>query len=266
MRYSSDEQHFSQPGSGLLVGAPVAAVSTSSEHATTFLVTPRYRFDSDNMLYARIASGYRPGGPNPLTAAEVAADVPSSFTPDTLIDYEVGYKSSLLDHRLTLDLSAFYIDWRNIQIQTVFDGFDATGNGGTARSDGFEAAATFTPISGLSFSGNLSYTDAVLTSNAPGVNGVSGDELPNVPRWAAYGSADYDFALAPAWTGFVGGGVRYLGDRVSGFVSGTPAGFSRPVMPAYTTVDLRGGVTHQGWALEVYVKNVGDVRGVNNLS
>jgi outer membrane receptor protein involved in Fe transport len=266
VRYSSDSQHFSQPGTGLLLGAPVAPVTTSSDHSTTFLVTPRYLFDQNNMLYARIASGFRPGGPNALTAAEVAGGVPSSFRPDTLVDYEVGYKASLLDHRLTLDLSAFYIDWKNIQIQTVFNGFDATGNGGTARSDGFEASATFTPITGLNLSGNLTYTDAQLTADAPGVNGKDGDDLPNVPKWAAYVSADYDFPIIDTWNGFVGGSVRYLGDRTSGFVSNSPADFARAVMPAYTTVDLRAGLRHQGWTLEVYVKNVGDVGGINQLS
>jgi outer membrane receptor protein involved in Fe transport len=265
-RYGTNDQHYRQPQSGALVGAASTLYAKSSDDSTTFLVSPRYHFDEDNMAYIRVASGYRPGGPNPLTPAEAAGGVPSSFGPDTLTNYEVGYKADLLQHRLSLDVSAFYIDWRNIQIQTEFSGFDATGNGGTAKSEGVELQATYVPIDGVTLAGNLDYTDAELTANAPGVSGKDGDELPNVPKFSAYFSADYDFALFAAWNGFVGGDIRYTGDRESGFVSGTPAGFNRPVMPSYTTFDLRTGVTHDAWNLELYAKNVGNSRGITSLS
>jgi outer membrane receptor protein involved in Fe transport len=266
VRYSTNDQNYNQPESGALIGPSTTLLAKTSDDSTTFLVTPKYQFDSNTMVYARIATGYRPGGPNALTPAEIAGGVPTSFQPDTLTNYELGYKAALLEHRLTLDLSTFYIDWRHIQIQTVFNGFDATGNCGTARSDGFEGAVTYTPIRGLNLTGNVAYTDAQLTQDAPGISGKSGDELPNVPHWAAHVGADYDFALAPNWTGFVGGGVRYLGDRASGFVSNAPSTFIRPTIPAYTTVDLRAGFINKGWTLEIFAKNVGDERGINNLS
>jgi iron complex outermembrane receptor protein len=266
VRYSTNNQTYSQPESGALIGPPNTLHAKSSDDSTTFLVTPKYQFDSNNMVYARVATGYRAGGPNALTPAEIAGGVPTSYRPDTLTNYEVGYKAAALEHSLTLDISAFYIDWRNIQLQTVFNGFDATGNGGTARSDGFEGAVTYTPIRGLNLSGNVAYTDSQLTQNAPGVDGKNGDELPNVPRWAAHIGADYDFPLAMEWNGFVGGGVRYLGDRETGFVSGASTTFVRPTIPAYTTVDLHAGISDKTWTLELYAKNIGDTRGINNLS
>ncbi len=266
VRYSGNEQHYSQPESGALIGPTTTLVASSSDQSATFLVSPRYQIDASDMVYIRIASGYRPGGPNPLTPSEIAAGVPTAYGPDTLINYEVGYKATLLEHRLTLDVDAFYIDWRSIQLNTVFDGFDATGNGGTARSDGFEGAITFVPTRGLTVNANLTYTDAQLTQNAPGVSGKSGDELPDVPRWAGHLGADYDFPLLADWSGFVGGGVHYVGDRASGFVSNTPATFVRPTIPAYTTVDLHAGIIHHGWTMELYVKNAGDDRGISNLS
>jgi outer membrane receptor protein involved in Fe transport len=265
-RYSSNSQNYSQPESGALIGPSTTLVAKSSDDSGTFMVSPRYRFDDDNMAYIRIASGYRPGGPNPLTPAEAAGGVPASFAPDTLTNYEVGYKAALLEQKLTLDLSAFYIDWRNIQIQTVFNGFDATGNGGTAQSAGVEAAATYAPIQGLNLTANLDYTEAELTQNAPGVSARSGEELPDVPRFAGYISADYDFPVLASWNGFVGGDVRYVGDRTSGFVTGAPAGFERPVMPDYTTVGLRAGVSHDAWKFELYAKNLSDARGMTSLS
>ena len=265
LRYGSNSQHYHQPQSGALIGPASTLVAKSSDSSTTFLLSPRYKFDDDNMVYARVASGYRPGGPNPLTPAEIAGGVPASFGPDTLTNYEVGYKASLLQHALTLDMSAFYINWRDIQIQTVFGGFDATGNGGTAKSQGLELSATYVPVSGLTLSGNLNYTEAKLTADAAGIGAKDGDRLPNVPRLSGYLSADYSFNLAPAWEGYLGGSLHYTADRVSGFVSSAPAGFHRPVMPSYTTYDLRAGVTHGMWDLEIYGKNLNNSRGITSL-
>ncbi len=266
VRYSTNDQHYSQPEDGILVGGPSFAGGTSSQDSTTFLVTASYKFDPANMLYGRIASGYRPGGPNALTPALSAAGVPTAFQADTLTNYEVGYKAALLDHKLTLDLSAFYIDWENIQILTTFDGLSTEGNGKSARSEGFEGAFTYVPVRGLTLSGNVAYTEANLTGDAPGVNGKDGDELPNVPKWAATINADYNFPITADMGGFVGGTVRYIGDRESDFVTGSPAGFQRPVIPSYTTVDIRAGVIYKGLTFEGYLKNLGDVRGFNNIT
>lgn len=265
LRYGTNRQNYSQPESGALIGPTTTLYAKSSDDSITFLVSPRYRFDSNNMIYARIASGYRPGGPNALTPAEVAGGVPSSFGPDTLVNYEVGYKAALLDHKLALGVSVFYIDWRDVQIQTMFGGFDATGNGGSAKSQGVELSATYVPVDGLTLSGNLDYTDATLTANATGINAKSGDRLPNVPRFAAYLSADYTFELLPDWDASVGGALRYTDSRESSFVTGTPSSFSRPVMPSYTTFGLHAGVTHDGWKLSVYAKNLNDSRGITSL-
>jgi outer membrane receptor protein involved in Fe transport len=218
------------------------------------------------MLYARVGSGYRPGGPNSVTPVESAAGVPTSYKPDTLTDYDLGYKASLFERKLTLDLSAFHINWRDIQIETEYSGQTTSGNGGTARSDGLEASIALAPLRGLNISLNLAYTDAHLTEAAPGVNGRDGDELPNVPKWSAALNVDHDFTLSGTTSAFVGGGLHYVGQRVSGFVTGSPADFARPVMPAYTTVDLRSGLNYRNYTFELYAKNVGNERGFNNIT
>jgi iron complex outermembrane receptor protein len=266
VRYSSNQQRFGEVSGGLLSGGTTVTAQDSSDDSTTFLVTPRFRLDDNNMIYARVASGYRPGGPNSVTPAQLAVGVPTSYKPDTLTDYDPGYKASLLERKLTLDLSAFYIDWRDVQIETDYSGVTISGNGGTARSDGLEASAVLAPLRGLNIALNLTYTDAQLTQNAPGVNGKDGDELPNVPKWSAALNVDQDFTLTGTTSCFIGGGVHYVGERVSGFVTGSPADFVRPIMPAYTTVDLRTGLNYQNLTFELYAKNVGNERGFNNIT
>jgi outer membrane receptor protein involved in Fe transport len=265
VRYSTNHQRFGEVSGGLATGGTTTTAQTSSDNSTTFLVTPRFRLDDNNMIYARIASGYRPGGPNATTPLELANGVPISYEPDRLTDYDLGYKATLLERKLTLDLSVFHIDWRNIQIETNYSGFTTSGNGGTARSDGFEASAALTPVHGLNIAINFAYTDARLTEDAPGVNGRDGDRLPNVPKWSAALSVDQDFNLTGNLAGFVGGGVHYVGLRESGFVTGSPADFERPVLPAHTTVDLRTGLSYQHYSFELYAKNVGNERGFDNI-
>jgi len=265
VRYSENDQDYTSVIGGLASGPTTTTVASSSDDSTTFMVTPRYRITDDTMVYARVATGYRPGGPNGVPASQLAAGVPAVYGPDELTNYDIGYKASLLDHRLVLDLSAFYIDWEDIQLLTRFGSFTAAGNGGTARSQGFEATALAAPVEGLSITATLAYTDAELTEDAPGVSGFDGDRLPSVPKWQTGLSVDYDFTVSGSVTGFVGGGVHYVGDRVSPFTSGAPAGNERPVMPSYTTVDLRAGVTFDRYTLQVFAKNLGDERAFGNI-
>ncbi len=267
LRYSSNAQNYTQGEGGLLGGGPFSTLaSTSSDSSTTFLIAPSYKFTPNNLLYARIASGYRPGGPNALPPTELAAGVPKTFQPDTLVNYEIGYKSTLLDHRLTLDLSAFYIDWKDVQLLTRTGVFTAEGNGGSAVSQGFEGTVTYTPLTGVTLSDNFAFTDAHLTTDAPGAGGVNGDPLPYVPKWSENANADYDFTPVDGWHSYVGGSVRFVGERASAFAISALPSFVRPNMPAYTTVDLRAGVTHQGYTLNFTIKNLNNSHGITDLT
>jgi len=80
------------------------------------LVTPRYKLTPDLMLYARLASGYRAGGPN---ATASVFGLPESYSPDKTQNYEIGAKGDVLNHLIEFDASAYYIDWRQIQLSLV---------------------------------------------------------------------------------------------------------------------------------------------------
>jgi outer membrane receptor protein involved in Fe transport len=265
VRYSTNDQQSDQTSGGLGAGGTTSLSQQSSDDSTTFQVSTQFNIDSNQMIYARVATGYRPGGPNAVTPVQAAAGVPTSYDPDTLTNYDVGYKAAIFDRTVTLDLSAFYINWQDVQILTNFNGITSAGNGGSAKSQGVEAGATWVPLKGLSLSATAAYTDAQLTEAALGVNGKDGDRLPNVPKWAGSLSLDYDFGLSQSVAAFIGGGVHYVGDRSSGFVTGSPATFTRPEMPEYTTVDLRTGVYIDRYTVQLYAKNIGDKRGLSNI-
>src|SRR6202043_303066 len=101
----------------------------------TYLVTPQFKFSPDLMVYARLASGYRPGGPN---ASASAFGLPIAYQPDQTRNYELGVKGDVLEHTLSFEASLYYISWKDIQ-NTVTDpsnGFGFTSNGSRAKSQG----------------------------------------------------------------------------------------------------------------------------------
>jgi len=231
--------------------------------AFTYLVTPRLQISPDLMVYARLASGYRPGGGNPNGYA--AAGLPLQYSPDKTTNYEVGLKGSFLNRSLTVDTSLFYIDWQNIQIGVTdpVSHLGYTANGGAAKSEGVELAITAKPLPGLTISGWLDYDEAVLTSVFPAtatVYGAVGDRLPNNSKYSASLSVEQDFPLGPRATGFVGAQAYYVGERFGLF---RPTA-ERQVFPAYTQTDLNAGVKSGSWSATAYINNVADVRGVLN--
>ena len=113
------------------------------------------------MVYARIASGYRAGGPN-LT---LSPGIPAAFKPDQTKNYEIGAKVDLFHDRLSLDSSLYYIDWKDIQITETNPqtGLGYTGNGSEARSQGFELSVDSKPMPGLTLSAWITLADAEIT-------------------------------------------------------------------------------------------------------
>src|SRR6202012_4657350 len=114
--------------------------------------------------YARVATGWRPGGPNDLPPV-VPPGTPKSFAPDSLTDYELGVKSDLPLANLSFDAAVYDIQWRDIQLLELVNGFNINGNGGKAESKGAEADITWTPLDRLVLNLNGAYTDAKLTTD-----------------------------------------------------------------------------------------------------
>lgn len=271
-RYSTNSQSATQDSSGLLAGES-PPTNTSSEDVFTYSVEPRWRFNDSSIIYGRVASGYRPGGPNqvspPSALADPGSSAPLTYASDTVTSYEVGYKATLLDRKLTLDLAAFYVDWKKIQLLAVFNGVGANVNGGSAESKGFELSAGWTPLPGLTLTADGAYIDATLTSDTgPVLGGKSGDQLPSTPKWSSALSGDYEWTVFGEYKGFVGASWRYVGDRSSSFDPGLTAVVGRPQLrfPSYDQVDLRAGVRMSRYTLALYAKNVNDARGVTDAT
>jgi outer membrane receptor protein involved in Fe transport len=263
-RESEIRQTESEVETGSLVGgSSITPEVETKANAFTYLLTPRFRFSPQLMAYARLASGYRIGGPNPNITL---LGLPQSFKPDKTQDYELGVKGDTLDHRLSFDASVYYIDWKDIQLYGSTDGFGYYTNASRAKSQGVELSGQARPMQWLSISAWISWNDAELKSDLPaasvaaGTYGLAGDRLPYSPRFSGGLSFDQDFNLSENVQAFVGGALSYQSERLGTFVGSPPA--QRVVLPAYARTDLRAGVKCDSWRVNVFANNIANKRAL----
>ncbi|MGB8602223.1 MAG: TonB-dependent receptor, partial [Rhizomicrobium sp.] len=259
-RIAALHQYYHEIDGGLMSDASDTEDSSSS-NVFTYAITPRYHISEDMMVYARIATGYRPGGPNS------APDGPVSYGPDRTTNYEVGFKGVILPDLLTLDVSLFNIEWRDIQLQAATSsGYSYVQNGGAARSRGFEFSGILTPSDGLTITANFSYADAILTQNVDNSSlyGTKGQRLPYSSKTSGNLSADQKFPIMTGIDGVVGATFNYIGSRYGLFPEAS--GGERFFMPAYGTVDLHAGFDTGNWEFTLYSKNLFDQKGLMQAS
>lgn len=184
--------------------------ATQSGHETP--VTPRlvlsFQPDRDRLFYASASKGFRVGGVNTPLPGLCAPDlsqlgvtqVPRSYSSDSLWSYEAGAKVSGFDRRLTVNASAFLIEWSNIQ-QNVYlpnCGLQYTDNLGKVESVGGDVEIAARPVDALTLGLTVAYTDAYYTQKSAKLDTAlpivsRGDRLRGAP-WSIVASAEYRFA------------------------------------------------------------------------
>jgi iron complex outermembrane receptor protein len=159
-------------------GIPVADLSGShKDNETTGKVALNWHLNDDNLLYVFTARGYKPGGYNSAV---------SEFEPETVLNYELGWKSTLLDGRLRTQVAAFYNDYSDFQFDILEP---ATGQQGILNiADGTIQGAEMQiegRFGGLGFNAAAAYVD----SKIDGITYVNPRLLPpgNLPGQCAPG-------------------------------------------------------------------------------
>ena len=192
-RYSKEDKNYTfsrtnPDGSpNIILGGLTGVTGTYSGSYWDYRADADYHFTSDLMGYAQFSTGTKGGGinPRPFTPAQVGP-----FGPEKLYAYELGLKSQLLDHRMRLNLAAFFNDYKDIQLTLLACPTAPCAkpfNAGEAHVKGVEAETEIHPVDGLSIDGTVSYLDFQYTSLLPGVSGPGGVQLgmvtPYTPKW-----------------------------------------------------------------------------------
>lgn len=239
-------------------------------------VSLQYDVAPDVMVFASFGHGSKSGGfaetntiavPPPLL---VGGKVPASLVyAGSHIDnefaktYEVGLKSTLLDHRLRFNVTGFWTDVAGFQ-DTVFTGGPLgfiTFNG-PARSKGFEVETNFRITPSFQFGGSFTYTDAIgliqpidPATSAPMVDAKGNAVFKNYRRSQAPKAifnlnASYDHELSSTLSFHANAGLRH---RSSMFNQRQEQFYSKGL----TTVDLSAGISgpDDRWGFDVIMKN-----------
>ncbi len=135
----------------------------------TFRVALDHQFATDILGYVSYNRGFKSGGFN------IAVPANAGYQPETLDDYEVGFKTQFLDRRLTFNANAFYYDYTNVQVATFVGTTQTVTNGAKAKLYGIDIDFRAKLADDLTLSGGAEalhseftdYPNAVLSSPRP---------------------------------------------------------------------------------------------------
>ena len=153
-------------------GSPNGTQRTSqSDNGTLFKFNTSYKFTPDLLGYLTVSEGYRIGNANGLAACpaydplnnqqgacalapgqqygpnpgDISTRDERQYLPDKTKNYEIGFKSTLADGRVTLNGAVYYIEWVDPQLQSasINASIPIRVNADGARSKGFEVSGNW---------------------------------------------------------------------------------------------------------------------------
>lgn len=247
-----------------------------SNNGTVPRVNLTYKPTPDWMLYATYSKGFRPGGVNRV------GGVPP-YAADYLTNYEVGWKTQWLNHRLRWNGALFWEDWKNFQFAfLVPPSIPAIANGGSARIKGFESEIEWASTDHLLFTTNVTFLDPRLTQNYCGTAGVTscatqvttdpflsgrefvgplapaGANLPVVPKFKGSLVARYTFGAVNEWTPY--GQASWVYQTQTAPLLRVDESQIIGMQPAYGLLDLSAGADYHGLDVQLYLTNALDRR------
>jgi iron complex outermembrane receptor protein len=200
-------------------------------------VTPRigvrFKVADSASVYATISEGYKAGGlstgNNTNAAGSPAIVLP--YNKETLWNYEAGVKSEFADHRVRLNVSVFYMKWKDLQFEAfrfltpgdLSSNFEQTINIPSADAKGVEIELVARATEHLTLGGSFGYLDTkILENQACGTTTLPADcigghtlttvtggymvdlkglDIPNAPKVTANLFGEYRWPIAgnSAW-------------------------------------------------------------------
>jgi len=258
-------------------GPPTSSVASSSSSNTSWRLGVDHDLSPDNLVFASVSTGYRGGG----ATANVAPQF-STYKPETLRSIELGWRGRMLGNTLGMNVTAFDMDYRNLQVSGI--GQDISGNNTpvttnspTAKIRGLEFEGDWLASRRDRLQGFFTYLDARFgtfidpvgnPNNIPGIYNsfapvpipgtaadYSGNRLPNAPRVSLRARYSHAFTLD--------GGSRLTPSIQAYWQSGSYTSLSNISDPARgyrkayskTDLELRWVSADGRWTIDGYVYN-----------
>jgi iron complex outermembrane receptor protein len=236
-----------------------------------------YKFDDDHMAYATFSKGFRPGGANRRTQGPPFPPL-STYDPDYLTNYEIGYKTSWLNNHLRFNGAFFYEDWKNFQFGFLGqNSFTIVRNAGSARIRGAEQQLEWVPVQGLNLSLAATELDPKLSEHfcydvdpttgeplppatCPAFDSVpNGTQLPTVPKFKGDATARYSFPLGSVDLQGYGQATYSYTSSANSVLAPYQNNLIGSVQ-AYGLLDLAGGINKGNFQAEIFASNALDKR------
>lgn len=254
-------------------------------------VSVSYSFSDDMMAYALYTEGYRPGGTNRKRGEPF---FPNQYSPDTMTNYELGFRSTIMEGAGRFNATVFYMDWEDYQLEMVDPayGYDncpdsdepipnvcgqpwqvSIGNAGDAHILGVNAEFDWAISQNWTFGINAEWLEAENDTDLRplGVDINDGDDLPTVAEWTGAAWLNYEQSMD-----YFGGSSfyarlqwSYRGDSINKIENDPADGSSanpQLEIPESDVGDFLMGVRGDSWEVSAFVNNLTDERAVYNNS
>lgn len=246
---------------------PTGASSGGEDSASKFNPAASLTFkpSDDLTLYLQAAEGFRSGVANqalPQTcrdqAAQMGLTLQAVTDPDSIRNYELGFKSRLAGGRVSFNAAVYRLEWKDIPGNVMFDcAFSNLVNAGDATGEGVE----FEMVSRLSEAWKInlaaSYNDLTYDDNVLPAIGTSGQRVEGSPAKNYSAGVEYGFALGERWSGWARADWAYVGSLRSE-LSGLP-------IESYDTLNMRLGLVEDRLSIELFGRNLTDEQGVTRI-
>jgi iron complex outermembrane receptor protein len=263
-RVARDEKKFRQTAGAIIPGVPASLTLSCNDQRSsqTFeSFSPRigvqYDVAEGVKAYAQYSKGFKSGGLNSSACGD-------KYDPEKLQAGEVGLKTELLDGRATVNVSAFYYDYKSLQIFKIVS-LNAQIENGDARTYGADIEAKFRINEHWRVDASATLLDAKFTNfssadpanPAAGVQDLRGDRIPNAPKYLANlgVEANWPIALGPFSTLTVRGDIRWSGTHY--FQAFNTPGY-RQGASALGNLNAVLATPDRRLSLRAYMRNVGD--------
>jgi outer membrane receptor protein involved in Fe transport len=244
---------------------------SSDSHKWNSRLGANYKVTDKVMAYADWAQGFRDGGTNAGNPQACYNNgVPYKYTPDTLNNYEIGWKTTSLQGRLLWNGAAYFMDWKRLQA-LIYDALVCPSssyniNVGDARIYGVESNIDYKINDNWVLQASGNYTDARVTSPAdPSYQPYVGERLPFAPYFSWSWNARYEQPLSQDLRGYVQFDMAHKGDMWNGLNPNDKiTGLPRILQPSYTIMNLRLGINpaNSNWLAEFYITNLADKNAI----
>jgi iron complex outermembrane receptor protein len=288
LRYYNYDEHRTILFSGGFAVPTNEAGSTSADGFAPRLIAS-LKMGQATLLNAQVSKGFRLGGINdPLNAPIcnpqdlAAGSGHSTFGDETTWNYEVGTKSTVMGGRGTVNVSAYYMDIKDLQVPVDFGSCSSriVFNVPNSVNKGAELELAAAPSPSFDFSLSASYNNGELRSTIYAgdqvIGGIrAGNRLPTVPKMQVAATATYQWTVGSDAVGFLTGTYQYVGSRFTRLSDEEPgAGITHlftnvgdttvsvlnfnTELAAYNLVNLRVGVVHERTEVAIFVNNATD--------